>query len=663
MGLKLAIAAGAAVLSVPGAVLIAVATVTAPTASLTACSTSTPTSEQTPATAVSGGTRGGVGTGLRLGALPTVHAATGTPYVGKVRMAVANLPTTHHGAGSLPTVPGSLRSMTRRHPDFIALNEITAAGARFLSAHAPGYDAYKDPVSATRHGNSRNSLENAVMWDARRWSLVDAGRFEYVADDLVVFKGRPVDWNRYAIWTVLRNHGTGRQIVVIATHNMTNPQKQRRTHGDYAWPSRIAQYAAGMRLLRQLITRLSVYGPVLLAGDMNVHPSQGGWSAPDQLARAGYSFAYDRSVIYQFFPRTARLLGTSLVPVSSDHPHALVTTLVLRSTAESVAPAKAGSGNVPDSLTATDTNSRTVTLDRRQLARAATIIAVGRSEGVPARGQLIALMTALTESSLRVLSNVSAYPESGSIPNDGNSGDHDSLGLFQQRPAAGWGTVQNLMDPVWSSRAFYGGPSGPNHGSPRGLLDLDGWQTMDPGAAAQAVQGSGYPGRYAVNQSVAAKILAALSGVSLSSDLGCAQPTGAVPADLPPGLPGALIATAAKEIGTPYVWGGGNFDGPTDGGFDCSGLVLYAVYQASGGRIRLPHYTGDQIHLGQPIAWADKQPGDLIFFSYPGAIGPHHVAIYVGGDKILQAPRTGEAVRYGRIDEFSGQTMTVRRQG
>jgi len=60
----------------------------------------------------------------------------------------------------------------------------------------------------------------------------------------------------------------------------------------------------------------------------------------------------------------------------------------------------------------------------------------------------------------------------------------------------------------------------------------------------------------------------------------------------------------------------------------CSGLVLYAAYQASGRRIRLPHYTGDQIRLGQGIAWADKQPGDLVFFGYPGAGRPHHVAIY-----------------------------------
>jgi hypothetical protein len=319
------------------------------------------------------------------------------------------------------------------------------------------------------------------------------------------------------------------------------------------------------------------------------------------------------------------------------------------------------SGPVPASLSAVNTNGQTVTLNQTQLGRAAAIIAVGKTEQVPARGQLIAVMAALTESSLRVLSNTGAYPRSGSIPNDGNGGDHDSLGLFQQRPTAGWGSVENLMDPVWSSRAFYGGPSGPNHGSPRGLLDVDGWQTMDPGAAAQAVQGSAYPERYAVNQPIAEKILTTLSGAGLSSYLGCAQPSGDLPANLPAGFPGDLIAAAAKEIGTPYVWGGGNFYGPTGGGFDCSGLVLYAAYQASGGRIRLPHYTGDQITFGQPVSRDDKQPGDLIFFSYPGANGPHHVAIYIGGDRILQAPRTGESVRYGTISEFAGQTMTVRR--
>jgi hypothetical protein len=320
-------------------------------------------------------------------------------------------------------------------------------------------------------------------------------------------------------------------------------------------------------------------------------------------------------------------------------------------------------GPVPPVLTAVNAQGQSVTLHMQQLTRAATIIAVGKSENIPARGQLIAIMTALTESSLRVLSNTSAYPESDHLPNGGNGGDHDSVGLFQQRPAAGWGSVENLMDPVWSSRAFYGGPNGPNHGSPRGLLDIDGWQTMEPGAAAHAVQVSAYPDRYAVNQPIAEKVLATLSGVSLSSALECAQTGGDPPLNLPPGFPGALIAAAASQIGKPYIWGGGNFYGPTSGGFDCSGLVLYAAYHASGGRIRLPHYTGDQIRLGQGIAWADKRPGDLIFFGYPGATGPHHVAIYVGGDKILQAPHTGDHVRYGTISEFDGEVITLRQLG
>lgn len=327
---------------------------------------------------------------------------------------------------------------------------------------------------------------------------------------------------------------------------------------------------------------------------------------------------------------------------------------------ENAATPSAGvSGPIPDGLTTQNAHGETVSLNKQQLQRAAAIVAVGKSQNIPARGQLIALMTAITESTLRVLSNTSAYPASANIPNDGDGGDHDSVGLFQQRPAAGWGTVENLMDPVWSSRAFYGGPNGPNHGSPRGLLDLKDWQTMDPGAAAQAVQASAYPYRYAVNQPVAAKILSSLTGVSLGPGL-CGGDEN-VPANLPPGFAGAFIRAAATKLGTPYVWGGGDFNGPTGGGFDCSGLVLYAAYQASGGKLRLPHYSGAQITLGRGISWADKQPGDLIFFSYPGAGRPHHVAIYVGGDRILHAPHTGDVVRYGTIGEFGGQVITVRR--
>jgi murein DD-endopeptidase MepM/ murein hydrolase activator NlpD len=167
---------------------------------------------------------------------------------------------------------------------------------------------------------------------------------------------------------------------------------------------------------------------------------------------------------------------------------------------------------VPDRLTATTTTGTPVTLDRVQLGHAATIVQVGAaSAGVGRDGILIALMAALTESRLRMLANTGAYPQSATFPHDGDGSDHDSLGLFQMRPAAGWGTVAQLMDPTYQARAFYGGPDGPNRGSPRGLLDIPGWQDLPKGAAAQAVEVSAHPDRYASFQPVAEAILAALT--------------------------------------------------------------------------------------------------------------------------------------------------------
>lgn len=169
-------------------------------------------------------------------------------------------------------------------------------------------------------------------------------------------------------------------------------------------------------------------------------------------------------------------------------------------------------GDIPDSLIAQTRDGRSITLNRQQLTHAATIMTVGgRTAGVSREGVVIALMAALTESTLRMLANPSAYPESLGFPNDGVGSDHDSLGLFQMRPASGWGTVAELMDPEYQAQAFFGGPSGPNGGSPRGLLDIPGWQLLDPGEAAQAVEVSAYPDRYQNYQPVAEAILTALT--------------------------------------------------------------------------------------------------------------------------------------------------------
>jgi LysM repeat protein len=122
-----------------------------------------------------------------------------------------------------------------------------------------------------------------------------------------------------------------------------------------------------------------------------------------------------------------------------------------------------------------------VTLDAEQIANVKTIIAVGRQLGVPDRGIAIALGTAMQESWIRNL----------------DWGDRDSLGLFQQRPSYGWGTAAEVRDPVRATKAFFGGPSDPNGSRTRGLLEIPGWQSMSFADAAQAVQISAYPDRYA----------------------------------------------------------------------------------------------------------------------------------------------------------------------
>lgn len=154
-------------------------------------------------------------------------------------------------------------------------------------------------------------------------------------------------------------------------------------------------------------------------------------------------------------------------------------------------------GPLPDSLEVTTADGQTFTLKTIQLTHAATIIQTGfQIEGVTRDGLQIALMSALTESNLWMPANTSAYADSGNYPHDGDASYHDSLGLFQMRPQAGWGTVPDLMDPTYQARAFFGGPTGPNRPSPRGLLNIPNWQTLTKGEAAQAAEVSAYPDRY-----------------------------------------------------------------------------------------------------------------------------------------------------------------------
>ncbi|GAA3508422.1 cell wall-associated NlpC family hydrolase [Streptosporangium album] len=101
------------------------------------------------------------------------------------------------------------------------------------------------------------------------------------------------------------------------------------------------------------------------------------------------------------------------------------------------------------------------------------------------------------------------------------------------------------------------------------------------------------------------------------------------------------VAAALRHIGRPYVWGGGSGEGPTGGGFDCSGLALYAWSKAG---TALSHYTGSQFRQGRRVPFSQLRPGDLVFFG-GGTGDPTHVGVYVKDGVMVHAPKPGDVVR------------------
>lgn len=136
-------------------------------------------------------------------------------------------------------------------------------------------------------------------------------------------------------------------------------------------------------------------------------------------------------------------------------------------------------------------------LAQAQMNNAATIVRVGQSLGLPRKALIIGVATAMQESNLYNVASW-AVPESFDYPHEGDSSDHDSVGIFQQRPSQGWGTVANLMKPEYQAQNFF-----------NKLMRID-WQNMSLTLAAQAVQVSAYPYAYAKHESRATTIVDSL---------------------------------------------------------------------------------------------------------------------------------------------------------
>ncbi|MFI2384070.1 hypothetical protein ACH49A_17720 [Micromonospora sediminicola] len=137
-------------------------------------------------------------------------------------------------------------------------------------------------------------------------------------------------------------------------------------------------------------------------------------------------------------------------------------------------------------------------LDQRQMDNAKAIVDVGREMRLPRRALVVAVATAMQESDLYNLAS-DVLPESFDYPHQGSGSDHDSIGLFQQRPSSGWGTVAEIMRPAYAARAFF-----------TALAEVPGWEEMSVTAAAQAVQVSAFPDAYAKHEQRAATVVAAL---------------------------------------------------------------------------------------------------------------------------------------------------------
>jgi cell wall-associated NlpC family hydrolase len=342
----------------------------------------------------------------------------------------------------------------------------------------------------------------------------------------------------------------------------------------------------------------------------------------------------------------------------------------------------------------------------KQIPNAQTIVATGIALHVPPRGQIAALATAMQESKLVNL----PY------------GDLDSVGLFQQRASMGWGTIAQIMDPVYSATKFY-----------TALKSVRGWEQMTIGQASQAVQKSNFPDLYdqwipiatALQQAVTS-VLPAGQGPLVPQDAPTTGPSD-VPGPLPsvgitvapgtapdPGLtappvtsvsgaglagcrttglgpagdgadgsgfgsipPGALpegyqipadspravqtaIRWALGQLGTGYQWGGTCEAprGPDPMGRCDCSSLMQRAYAAAG--VPLTRTTYTQVNEGVPVTLADLRPGDLVFTRGTAAV-PEHVGMVIGSGLIVNAPKTGDVVRIATLADWKKQILAARR--
>ncbi len=235
------------------------------------------------------------------------------------------------------------------------------------------------------------------------------------------------------------------------------------------------------------------------------------------------------------------------------------------------------------------------------------------------------VMAALTESGLR------------NVP----YGDRDSVGFFQMRqgiwdqgPYAGY-----LHRPGLQMKWFIEHALAARAQAPALAQSPDSWGEWIANVEQPAAQ---YRFRYQLQLGAAQELL---HGVDF------AQVQHASSA----GVGRAALRVALHYLGTPYQWGGST---PSTG-FDCSGLVQYAYAQEG---VQLPRVAAAQFDVGIHVARDDLRPGDAVFFADPDGY-VHHVGLYIGDGRFVNAPETGEDVKISSLSDpyFAAQYAGARR--